>query len=374
MWPDDYSLPNSGPDHPEEELAAFALNALDGPEFQEVARHVVQCLHCQEVLLGFQETAARMTGGAPEVPLPPGLKARVLAGATQPDNVTAPTAALPPMDPRWSVRRLRRWLAPTAIAALSLLLAGAVGIIWEQQREMEQIAAAQQMTTEEVIAASTSAATESLVEALHDVSEEQAAVSEQSSSQPASADVGGPNAEPSVLALAVARTAAGDKLAGGARVAGAAGSADGSEVNTEQVEQVKQEMAEVVEATMLAMQPETEKLPMSSPMGTEPGANGLLIVQPDGQHAKLLVSGMPADSYQVWLVRADKQMLVGRIVVNDDGGYSLQSLEMDESIFEFREVALMPDQRNGPMKPNGEKFLTARIVPGPPLPNNMDRR
>ena len=370
MWSDDYGLPNAGPDHPEEELAAFALNALDGPEFQEVARHVVQCLHCQEVLLGFQETAARMTGGAPEVPLPPGLKARVLAGATQPDNVTAPTAALPPMDPRWSVRRLRRWLAPTAIAALSLLLAGAVGIIWEQQREMEQIAAAQQMTTEEVIAASTSAATESLVEALHDVSEEQAAVSERSSSQPASADVGGLSAGPSVSALALARTAAGDRLSGGERVAGAAG----SEVNTEQVDLVKREMAEVVEATMLAMQPETEKLPMSSPMGTEPGANGLLIVQPDGQHAKLLVSGMPADSYQVWLVRADKQMLVGRIVVNDDGGYSLQSLDMDESIFEFREVALMPDQRNGPMKPNGEKFLTARIVPGPPLRNNMDRR
>ena len=141
----------------------------------------------------------------------------------------------------------------------------------------------------------------------------------------------------------------------------------------EQVDLVKQEMADVVAATMMALQPDAEKLPMTSPMGTEPTSKGVLIVDPTGQQAVLMVSGMPADSYQVWLVRADKQMLVGRIVVNDDNGNSVQSLEMVESVFDFQEVALMPDERHGPTTPNGEKFLTARILGGPPIPPNANR-
>ena len=88
MWPpDDYAAnpanpPELPPEHPEEALAAFALNALDDAEFQAVFHHVVRCLHCQEVLLGFQETAARLTGSAPAGnDLPADLKERVLSTA-----------------------------------------------------------------------------------------------------------------------------------------------------------------------------------------------------------------------------------------------------------------------------------------------------
>jgi hypothetical protein len=381
MWPEDYSSSSNGPEHPEEELAAFALNALDGPEFQEVARHVAQCFHCQEVLVGFQHTAARLTGSAAEVPLPQGLKERVLAAATGPSNEITPRAVLLPADPRWSSRRLRRWLAPVVIGTLSLLLAGAVGVIVEQQREIGQIAAATQKMAEQVVAESESAAARATSETRED------------STQRSDNDVvsgGNPGAAAAVPGVATSTGAGpveldagavgGNSLAGIPPNPGLERSAGQTytevakpAVEAGQVDRVEQGMKDVVEATMMMSQPETEKLPMTSPMGTEPEAKGVLIVDPSGQQAVLMVSGMPADSYQVWLVRSDKQMLVGRIVVNDDDGNSVQSLEMDESVFDFREVALMPDERHGPRAPTGEKVLTARIIGGPPLPPKVLR-
>ena len=375
MWPDDFGLPNGGPEyppkqppeHPEEELAAFALNALDGPEFQAVAQHVVQCFHCQEVLVGFQEMAARLASAAPETPLPPHLKTRVLSTATQPANAVRPLAVVPPPDPRWSMRRLRRWLAPTAIGVLSLMLAGAIGVIVADDREIDQLTAAlQAVSADAAMTPSTAAAAESIVNIAP------AAVSARSVAG-GSVAAGKPPGAQADLPKTVAPLSA---LPAGSNTSGAAGTSDGTlsssdpavVAEAEQVDLVKQEMADVVEATMMALQPDAEKLPMTSPMGTEPTSKGVLIVDPTGQHAVLMVSGMPADSYQVWLVRADKQMLVGRIVVNDDDGNSIQSLEMVESVFDFQEVALLPDERHGPTTPNGEKFLTARIIGGPPLP------
>ena len=378
MWPEDFGLPNGGPEHPpehpEEELAAFALNALDGPEFQAVAQHVVQCFHCQEVLVGFQETAARLASAAPETPLPPDLKTRVLSTATQPADAVRPLAVMPPADPRWSTRRLRRWLAPTAIGVLSLMLAGAIGVIVADDREIDQLTAAlQAVSAEAAMTSSTAAATESIV----NIAPVAAAVSA-SSVAGRNAAAGERSGTHDDLPKTVAPLSA---LPASSTASGATGASDGAlsisdaavVAGAEQVDLVKQEMADVVAATMMALQPDAEKLPMTSPMGTEPTSKGVLIVDPTGQQAVLMVSGMPADSYQVWLVRADKQMLVGRIVVNDDNGNSVQSLEMVESVFDFQEVALMPDERHGPTTANGEKFLTARILGGPPIPPNVNR-
>ena len=307
MWPDDFALPNSAPEHPESDLAAFALNALDGPEHRAVARHVAQCLHCQEVLLGFQGMAARLAISAPETPLPAGLKSRVLSAVTRPyaaPPAPSSVATLPPSSSRWSMRRLRRWLAPAAIGALTLLLAVSAGFIVLQQREISRLTAA--------------------------------------------------DATALTPALATA----------------AYSTAPGNPADAKQVDLVKQEMADVVEATVLSAQDGIQKMPMSSPMGTEPDAKGVLLVDPDGHQAMLMVSGMPADSYQIWLARADKQTLIGRIVVNaDDDGSSVQSLDLDESVFDFQQVALLPDERNGPTVPSGEKFLTARITNDPPPPS-----
>ena len=378
MWPEDFGFPNGGPEHsrehPEEELAAFALNALDGPEFQAVAQHVVQCFHCQEVLVGFQEMAARLASAAPETPLPPDLKTRVLSTATQPANAVRPLAVLPPSDSRWSTRRLRRWLAPAAIGVLSLMLAGAIGVIVANDHEIDQLTAAlQAVSVEAAMTPSTASATQPIVNIAPDAD----AVSARSVAG-GNVAAGEPSGTQDNLPKTVAPLSA---LPASSAAPGAAGASDGAlsisdpavVAAAEQVDLVKQEMADVVEATMMALQPDAEKLPMTSPMGTEPASKGVLIVDPTGQQAVLMVSGMPADSYQVWLVRADKQMLVGRIFVNDDDGNSVLSLEMVESVFEFQEVALMPDERHGPTTPNGEKFLTARILGGPPIPPKVNR-
>ena len=360
MWPENYSNSQEETPHPEGELAAFALNALDDAEFQAVFHHVVQCLHCQEVLLGFQETSARLTGAAPEAELPTGLKGRVLAAATGREEPAA--APLPAADPRWSMRRLRRWLAPTAVGVLSLLLAVSVGVMALQQREISELTATVE-TQRELVAdmsalATASQATQALAAEVTPDSVDSAA-GESSVRAAYDSRLTAP-AAPAAYAVVDDRAGQG--------VGGASKSDEMIVTNAEEVDQMKQEMAEVIEATVLSAQPETEKVPMSSPMGTEPEAKGVLMVEPNGRRGVLMVSGMPADTYQIWLVRGGHQVMVDRVVVNDDDGAGMKQLEMDESIFQFQQVALLPDQRHGPTSPPGERLLSALIMPGPPMP------
>ncbi len=366
MWPENYSNPQGETPHPEGELAAFALNALDDAEFQAVFHHVVGCLHCQEVLLGFQETAARLTGSAPEAPLPEGLKGRILAAATgrkEPEVVPAPAA-----DPRWSMRRLRRWLAPATVGALSLLLAVSVGVMVLQQREINELTAAVESQRELTASASPevselpgpvtfeAGARQGLVIPTRAV-EVAVGISNQDVETASAMPANQPGQEVSAPEEGESQVVAVESKADDMVVA-----------NAEEVDQMKQEMAEVIEATVLSAQPETEKVPMSSPMGTEPEAKGVLMVEPNGRRGVLMVSGMPADTYQIWLVRGGHQVMVDRVVVNDDDGAGMKQLEMDESIFQFQQVALLPDQRHGPTSPPGERLLSALIMPGPPLP------
>ena len=360
MWPENYSNSQEETPHPEGELAAFALNALDDAEFQAVFHHVVQCLHCQEVLLGFQETSARLTGAAPEAELPTGLKGRVLAAATGREEPAA--APLPAADLRWSMRRLRRWLAPTAVGVLSLLLAVSVGVMALQQREISELTATVE-TQRELVAdmsalATASQATQALAAEVTPDSVDSAA-GESSVRAAYDSRLTAP-AAPAAYAVVDDRAGQG--------VGGASKSDEMIVTNAEEVDQMKQEMAEVIEATVLSAQPETEKVPMSSPMGTEPEAKGVLMVEPNGRRGVLMVSGMPADTYQIWLVRGGHQVMVDRVVVNDDDGAGMKQLEMDESIFQFQQVALLPDQRHGPTSPPGERLLSALIMPGPPMP------
>lgn len=406
MWPpDDYRDPNrnrSLPEHPEEALAAFALNALDDAEFQAVFHHVVRCLHCQEVLLGFQETAARLTSAAPDTPLPPDLKSRTLSAALgrrtespEPDPAPPPAPALPPPDRRWFRGRLRRWMAPAAIGALTLLLVAAVGIIVSQQREITRLTAVNRALPERPAAPAAVAASATLPAPTAAPSSRPAPAPTLTASASASIpqtgaatapetdETGAAAADDSIRIASAAgnllarvssslnippNSDAGSAASDAAAPVPAAPAGESADVNL-----VKQEMADVVEATVISVQPETEKLPMTSPLGTEPEAKGVLMVDPSGRRAVLMVSGMPADSYQIWLVRGNKQTLVDRIIVNDDDGAGVKHLELHDSVYDFHEVALLPDERYGPTNPTGAKFLSARIINGPPLPPRITR-
>ena len=371
MWPDNYSNPQEDSPHPEGELAAFALNALDDAEFQAVFHHVVQCLHCQEVLLGFQETSARLTGAAPEAELPTGLKGRVLAAATGREEPAV--VPLPAADPRWSMRRLRRWLAPAAAGVLSVLLAVSIGVMALQQREINELTAAVE-SERELVASMAGLATAAHGTGRFEAGAGRVATERDFVDSPAAGAIAARTTDGDRVTVAAAPDAQQDAGDGAVDVGASQGvdslsKADDMIVsNAEQVDQMKQDMAEVIEATVLSAQPETEKVAMSSPMGTEPEAKGVLMVEPNGRRGVLMVSGMPADTYQIWLVRGGHQVMVDRVVVNDDDGAGVKQLEMDESIFQYRQVALMPDDRHGPTNPTGERLLSALIIPGPPMP------
>ena len=288
-------------------------------------------------------------------------------------------------------------MMPAAISALTLLLVAAVAVIAVQQREITRLAAVNRAMEERPVAPP------AVVAASATLSPAQPTIAPASRPAPAPAvsasapitaaaapeagetdDGGAERAEDSIPIA----SAAGNLLA---RVsdtlniprnadAGVAAAADAASVDTAlagenaDVNLVKQEMADVVEATVLSVQPETEKLPMTSPLGTEPEAKGVLMVDPTGRRAVLMVSGMPADSYQIWLVRGNKQTLVDRIIVNnDDDGAGVKHLELRDSVYDFHEVALLPDERYGPTNPTGAKFLSARIINGPPLPPRISR-
>lgn len=348
MWSDHPGEIYAGSGHPEGELAAFALNALDEAEFQAVFHHVIQCPHCQEVLLGFQETSARLAAAAPETELPAGLKERVLTNITgRVERQAAPRVVS--LDPRWSMRRLRRWAAPLAIGTLSLLLAASVGFMISQHREINNLAADQQSRA----MVSASAAETETVRVEAPATEERRIVGNEATEPaiPVSQRAGSLNLTPDDAVFARSEQTE-------ARVA----------EEPESVDLVKQEVADMVEATVLSAQPETEKLAMTSPMGTETAARGLLMIHPSGTQGVLMVTGMPADSYQIWLLRHDERHLIDRIVVNENDGSGVKDLELDQSMFGFHEVALLPDERHGPTVPTGEKFLSARIISGPPVP------
>lgn len=364
MWSDNPGEIYAGSEHPEGELAAFALNALDDAEFQAVFHHVIRCPHCQEVLLGFQDTAARLTAAAPEVELPAGLKQRVLANAV---GRTDPPAAGRRVDPdsRWSMRRLRRWIAPAAISVMSIALVASLGLIMSQQQEIHSLEAERvQMTVhqETVALASASAAVAALKPSGASTQAVPARVDSAQSRTAGESETG------------MGRPAASNNLTRNiSQAAGSSQVAANADDNAESVDLVKKEVADMVEATVLSAQPETEKLSMTSPMGTETEARGLLMLHPSGKQGVLMVSGMPADSYQIWLVRNDERILIDRIVVNENDGSGVKELQLDESVFGFHEVALLPDERHGPTSPTGEKFLTARIIGGPPVPPSLWR-
>ena len=364
MWSDDAGEIYAGSEHPEEALAAFALNALDDAEFQSVFYHVIRCPHCQEVLLGFQDTAARLTASAPEVELPSGLKQRVLANSVGRRGPSG-TARRIDADPRWSMRRLRRWIAPAAIGVMSIALMASLGLIMSQQQEIHNLAAERDEIAahrETVALASASAVVAALTPS--DRSTQAEPTRPLSLQPPVAAERG----------VQISRPVGSANLASNTSQA-TASSQVAAQVNAEaeSVDLVKKEMADMVEATVLSAQPETEKLSMTSPMGTETEARGLLMIDPTGTRGVLMVTGMPADSYQIWLVRNDERMLIDRIVVNEHDGSGVKDLELDQSMFGFHEVALLPDERHGPTTPTGEKFLSARIIGGPPVPPSIWR-
>lgn len=100
-------------------LAAFALDALDRDEAQDVSAHVRSCDRCQAELASLQEAAGELGSAVRQVTLPPGLDEAILARIKGRQEV---------------VQLPRRWVVGLAAAAavLLLVLAG-LGVSLNQQ-------------------------------------------------------------------------------------------------------------------------------------------------------------------------------------------------------------------------------------------------
>lgn len=97
-------------------LGAHALDALASPEKEALAAHLAACPDCRRELEQLREIAGMLAYGAPDAPLPPGLKGRLMARL----GPAAPAPVAP--------RRSGLWKAAAALATLGLLAALAWGL------------------------------------------------------------------------------------------------------------------------------------------------------------------------------------------------------------------------------------------------------
>lgn len=130
------------PVHPEDDLALYALDALDGEERAAVEAHLASCPSCMALVEEHRTTLAALT--ADEAP-PPAVWQRISAdigasGVPTPLPVvpSAPTATAPagdgdelapaPIHLRPRSRRTSRWALVGAVAAGALVVGGVVGL------------------------------------------------------------------------------------------------------------------------------------------------------------------------------------------------------------------------------------------------------
>lgn len=115
---------------------AYALDALSTDERAFYERHLAACEPCRHEVEDYRRTAATLAKVAAEPP-PPELRAVVLAAADR-------TRQLSPLPDTTEVfaRRLRPVLAPVAasLVAVVLGLAGISAFLWQENRELQQLA------------------------------------------------------------------------------------------------------------------------------------------------------------------------------------------------------------------------------------------
>jgi hypothetical protein len=105
---------------------------LEDPVFAPAARHLADCPDCAKVFEHLQALDRQIGRALRDVPVPEGLRERLLAAtsaaAIAPANEIAPHASAPTADPRASSRGRRRFIM--AAAALSACLLAGLGVWW----------------------------------------------------------------------------------------------------------------------------------------------------------------------------------------------------------------------------------------------------
>lgn len=127
--------------HPADDLAAFAIGALDAPDAARVEAHLAGCAGCRAEVASFSEVAWGVAELAPLVPPAVTLRGRVLERARPRTGVVAPAASRP--SPLQALRRMFDARVPFAVPlALALLLAISLAGLGSARSEAEAYARA----------------------------------------------------------------------------------------------------------------------------------------------------------------------------------------------------------------------------------------
>ena len=109
-------------EHPLDDLAVYAVDALEPNERAAVEAHLAGCASCRAELAGHLDTLARLTEAfAP----PAGGLEQLLAGLDAPRHMARPTAITAAPSAR---ERRRRWMRVAGVAAAAAAVAAVVGV------------------------------------------------------------------------------------------------------------------------------------------------------------------------------------------------------------------------------------------------------
>lgn len=127
--PTDPSVPASPTgDHPHDDLAVYALDALDGTARQAVDAHLTTCVACRAELAEHQEALAGLT---PDAPPPPSVWQRIAADVAAPSPTALDTGSAGGRLPRpaHAATRTRRGRARSRWVGAGAALLGAAAAV-----------------------------------------------------------------------------------------------------------------------------------------------------------------------------------------------------------------------------------------------------
>ena len=294
--------------HPEDELPAYALGALDAAELLAVETHLANCFHCSRTLAALQPAATALAQAVPQHTPPPQLQAALIAQLQPNPAATAPppasTGQPPAAAPAASLSArsgISHYLLPlAAVLVIGLFAASLILNLLTANRvntlRQESAAAATRLNQLE-------------------------------------------------SGQSTANTRLEQLTAGNARNDSA----------------LRQMMA----TNYLMAQPATLPLPLHATSGHSQ-SEGILLVTRDGRRAVLMLASAtpesPARSYRVWLTRNGQQTPMGIIHV-DASGWGTMPLNPPESLYGFDTVNLTVAEPTVDDTPAGEMVLQTRILP-----------
>jgi hypothetical protein len=105
-----------------DDVAAYALGALDAAEVESFRRHLSSCSVCRDELAAFEQVTRVLPGAAPMMKAPPDLRRRVMSAVEAEPKQAAPVRAAR------APRGARRWALPRPALAFGAALAVAVAV------------------------------------------------------------------------------------------------------------------------------------------------------------------------------------------------------------------------------------------------------